>query len=55
MAHIIYRKDLKKIFDEPKNFMISGKDEDNAACIEALLGSISEKYPDLLDKTEING
>lgn len=46
MTHIIYRKDLKKIFDEPKNFMISGKDEDNAACIEALLESISEKTPD---------
>ena len=46
MAHIIYKKDLKKIFDEPKNFMISGKDEDNAACIEALLETISEKAPD---------
>ena len=46
MTHIIYRKDLKKIFDEPKNFLISGKDEDNAACIEALLESVSEKAPD---------
>ena len=46
MTQIIYRKDLEKIFDEPQNFLISGKDEDNAACIEALLGSISEKAPD---------
>ena len=46
MAHIIYKKDLKKIFDKPKNFMISGKDEDNAACIETLVESFSEKAPD---------
>jgi|GEM_PF-3074533 len=46
MAHIIYKKDLKKIFDEPKNFLISGKNEDNAACIDALVESFSEKAPD---------
>ena len=45
MTHIIYRKDLKKIFAEPKNFLISGKEEDNAACIDALLEFFSEKAP----------
>lgn len=46
MTCIIYRKDLKKIFDEPQNFLILGKEDDNQTCIEALLESISENAPD---------
>ena len=46
MNYIIYQKDLKKIFDEPQNFLILGKEDDNQTCIEALLESISENAPD---------
>lgn len=46
MNYIIYQKDLKKIFDEPQNFLILGKEDDNQTRIEALLESISENAPD---------